>query len=226
MKKIKYRIRYSKTGVARFTSHLDVLRALSRTLRRAGLPVALSSGFNPKPQMAFGPPLPLGVESEAEYFDLVLTTSLPEEEVAQALKQNLPPGLTVLNVHKIAPKTPSLMSQITSIYYRFLLKRKRPLTDGQVEEWFMALWSRPQLIVTKKTKAGEKEVDIRSLWQGYELTVQTDGLIIFRVKVAFGPEGTIRPDDFGSLLATTFQIEQARRTAVVLEAKGSRQKVL
>jgi len=86
VKEIKYRIKYSKTGIARFTSHLDVLRALNRTVRRAGLPVAFSAGFNPKPQLAFGPPLPLGVESESEYFDLELTRALPEEEVKQALQ--------------------------------------------------------------------------------------------------------------------------------------------
>ena len=54
---------------------------LTRTLRRTGLPLAYSAGFHPKPILSFGPPLPLGVESEAEYFDLELTRALPEEEV-------------------------------------------------------------------------------------------------------------------------------------------------
>ncbi|NLY92171.1 MAG: DUF2344 domain-containing protein [Firmicutes bacterium] len=225
MKKIKYRIRYSKTGPARFTSHLDVIRALIRTIRRAGLPVAFSSGFNPKPQLAFGPPLPLGVESEAEYFDLELTVALSAEEVAQALKQNLPPGLDVLTVHQLAPKAPSLMAQVTSIDYRFILSRKTPWSDNQVAEWFGALWSRSELPVTKKTPTGEKKVDLRPLWHDYKLDFQNDGLISFRVQVAFGPGGTIRPDDFGSLLAAAFQIEEIRRTAVTFKDGERRQKV-
>lgn len=226
MKEIKYRIKYSKTGIARFTSHLDVLRALNRTVRRAGLPVAFSAGFNPKPQLAFGPPLPLGVESESEYFDLELTTALSEEEVAQALRQNLPSGLTVLTVHQLAPKAPSLMAQVDSISYRFILSPKAPWTDEQVEAWFADLWHRPELLVTKKTRAGEKRVDLKPLWQGYELSFQTDGLIIFQTQVAFGPEGTIRPDDFGSLLAAAFQIKKIRRTAVTFNDGKKRQKAL
>ena len=63
---------------------------LTRTLRRTGLPLAYSAGYHPKPILSFGPPLPLGVESSAEYFDLELTRALPEEEVKRALTQHLP----------------------------------------------------------------------------------------------------------------------------------------
>ncbi|HEY8391916.1 MAG TPA: TIGR03936 family radical SAM-associated protein [Capillibacterium sp.] len=226
MKTIKYRIKYSKTGVARFTSHLDVIRALSRALHRAGLPVAFSAGFNPKPQLAFGPPLPLGVESEAEYFDLVLTTALPEEEVTLALRQNLPPGLTLLSVQPLPEKAPSLMTQVTGLDYRFYLTRKEPWSDRQVEAWFGALWSRPELTVTKKTATGEKQVDLKPLWLGYELSFQRDGLILFQVRVAFGPQGTVRPDDFRPFLAPAFQIGRVRRTAVTFKTGERRQKVL
>src|SRR5690606_33558809 len=69
----KYRLRYAKFGPARFASHLDLGRALGRALRRAGLPVAYSQGFHPLPKMAFGPPLPVGVESEAEFVDITFT---------------------------------------------------------------------------------------------------------------------------------------------------------
>lgn len=226
MKKIKYRIRYSKTGLARFTSHLDVIRALGRALHRAGLPLAFSAGYNPKPQLAFGPPLPLGVESEAEYFDLVLTSALPEEEVARALQQNLPSGLHLLSVQPLPEKAPSLMSQVTGIDYRFSLTRKEPWTDEEVKAWFGTLWSRPELTVTKRTPDGEKQVDLRPLWLGYDLSFQKDGLILFQVRVAFGPRGTLRPDDFGSLLAAAFQIKGIRRTGVSFRAEERRQKVL
>ena len=199
---------------------------LTRTLRRTGLPLAYSAGFHSKPILSFGPPLPLGVESTAEYFDLELTRALPEEEVKQALKQHLPPGLEVSTVHKLAPKTPSLMAATTSISYQFALRRRTPLTDGQVEEWFASLWARPELMVTKKTKQGEKQVNIRPLWKAYELTFQHDGLILFNFEVAFGPQGTIRPDDFDSLLVAAFQIEQRRRTAVSFKTGERRRKVL
>ena len=122
--------------------------------------------------------------------------------------------MEVHTVWKLAPKTPSLMAATTSISYQFALRRKKPLTDAQVEEWFASLWSRPELLVMKKTKQGEKPVNIRPLWKAYELNFQDDGLILFHFEVAFGPQGTIRPDDFDSLLVAAFQIEQRRRTAV------------
>lgn len=224
--KITYRIKYSKKGIARYTSHLDVLRVLTRTLRRTGLPLAYSVGFHPKPILSFGPPLPLGVESVAEYFDLELTRTLAEEEVELALKQQLPPGMEVIAVQKLAPKSPSLMAAADSISYQFMLRRKCPLPDGQVEEWFAALWSRPELLVTKKTKQGQKPVNIRPLWKAYKLSFQPDGLILFDFEVAFGPQGTIRPDDFDSLLVAAFQIEQRRRTAVNFKTGERHRKVL
>jgi len=223
--KITYRIKYSKKGLARFTSHLDVLRMLTRTLRRTGLPLAYSAGFNPKPILSFGPPLPLGVESEAEYFDLELTCDLPEEEVKKALREQLPPGMEVETVEKLAPKAPSLMAATTSISYQFLLRRRTPLTDDEVKAWFASLWSRPELMVTKMTKQGQKVVNLRPLWKGYELKIQDDGLILFDFEVAFGPQGTIRPDDFDSLLDAAFQIEQRKRTAVSFKAGERHRKV-
>lgn len=226
MKTIKYRIRYSKTGAARFTSHLDVLRALTRTLRRAGLPVAFSAGFNPKPQLSFGPPLPLGVESSAEYFDLELNVPLTETEVMFALKQHLPPGLEVIALHQLDPKAPSLMADAISIYYQFTLERKNPVPDRQVEEEFAALWASPELIITKKTKQGEKKVNIRPLWKSYDLSFTVDGGIDFQIEVAFGPQGTIRPDDFGSFLVAAFRIEKIRRTEIRFKGGERRQKVL
>lgn len=199
---------------------------LTRTLRRAGLPVAFSAGFNPKPILSFGPPLPLGVESVAEYFDLELTNPLPEVEVKVALNQHLPLGIEVIAVHKLAPKTPSLMAETTSICYEFYLRPKKPSTNRQVEEWFAALWVRPDLMSTKKTKQGEKRVDLRPLWKAYKLRFEQDGLIIFEIEVEFGPQGTIRPDDFGSLLVAAFQIEHRRRTAVFFKTGEKHQKVL
>ena len=137
---IKYRIQYSKTAAARFTSHLDVLRAISRTLRRAGLPVAFSAGFNPAPRLSFGPPLPLGLESEAEYFDLELIADLTEEALFLALNTALPPGLKVIKVQKLVGKTRSLMAGIKALSYQFLLIPRTKLDQAQVESLLEQLW--------------------------------------------------------------------------------------
>ena len=71
--KIRHRVKFAKTAEMRFTSHLDVMRAFQRGLRRAGLPVCFSTGFSPHPRMSFGPPLPLGLTGDGEYFDVLFS---------------------------------------------------------------------------------------------------------------------------------------------------------
>ncbi|NLW55420.1 MAG: DUF2344 domain-containing protein [Firmicutes bacterium] len=219
MKKIKYRIQYSKTDAARFTSHLDVARAISRTLRRAGLPVAFSLGFNPAPRLSFGPPLPLGLESEAEFFDLELTADLAAEAVFQALKETLPPGLKVIKVQRLIGKTSSLMAGIKALSYQFLLQPHAELGQLQVKSLLEQLWTKSELPVMKRTKSGEQVVNIRPLWLDYRLDFEPEGLVFLTIKVEFGPRGTIRPDDFCTFLAQDFQIRRVIRKAAFFEEK-------
>ena len=88
----RVRLRLAKDPEARFTSHLDLARALERAARRAGLPVALSEGFHPMAKLALGPPLALGATSRAEYLDVELREPLAPAEVASRLAATLPPG--------------------------------------------------------------------------------------------------------------------------------------
>jgi len=69
---VKVRIRFTKQGKVRWTSHRDVARIWERALRRAGLPVAYTEGFSPRPRLSFGLALPTGYESDAEYLDVDL----------------------------------------------------------------------------------------------------------------------------------------------------------
>ncbi len=66
---LRVRLRFSKMGKIRFTSHRDVARMWERALRRSRLPVALSQGFSPHPLLSFGLALPTGCESQGEYLD-------------------------------------------------------------------------------------------------------------------------------------------------------------
>ncbi|MCK4806849.1 MAG: TIGR03936 family radical SAM-associated protein, partial [Candidatus Aegiribacteria sp.] len=68
------RVRYSKTDCMAYTSHLDMVRMWGRALRRSDLPVSWSDGYVSRPRVHFGPPLPLGIESIAEYIDIELNT--------------------------------------------------------------------------------------------------------------------------------------------------------
>ncbi len=79
---MKLRLRYSKLGKIRFTSHRDTARVWERAMRRAGVPIATSAGFTPRPRLSFGLALPTGAESVAEYLDLeVLDAGMSDDDI-------------------------------------------------------------------------------------------------------------------------------------------------
>lgn len=92
------RIRYSKTGSARFLGHLEMVHAFHRAAKRAGIPVAYSSGFHPMPRVAFGQPLSLGMESLREEAVMELTMHMEAELILKHLNHELPMGLSVSEV--------------------------------------------------------------------------------------------------------------------------------
>jgi len=91
-----YRLRFAKLGRAAFLGHLDLVRLLARSLRRAHLPLAVTRGFSPKPRLVFGPALPLGVPSLGELVDVDLECALPADEVRERLASVCPPGIELL----------------------------------------------------------------------------------------------------------------------------------
>src|SRR5689334_21800742 len=87
----RIRIRYAKRGPLRFTSHRDFARALERAIRRAGVPIAYSSGFTPHPRISYASAAPTGVASEAEYLEIGLRARVEPAELALALDAALSP---------------------------------------------------------------------------------------------------------------------------------------
>lgn len=94
----KLQVRYAKRGRARFTSHRDFSRAFERALRRAGVPMAYSSGYNPHQRVSFANASPTGAATEAEYLEIGLAEVVDPEAVRVALDAALPDGLHVLEV--------------------------------------------------------------------------------------------------------------------------------
>ena len=94
----RLRVRYAKRGRARFTSHRDFGRAFERALRRAGVPMAYSSGFSPHPRISYANAAPTGAASEAEYLEIGLAAPCDPTQLMAALDAALPPGLDILEV--------------------------------------------------------------------------------------------------------------------------------
>ncbi|HPT72444.1 MAG TPA: TIGR03960 family B12-binding radical SAM protein, partial [Candidatus Cloacimonadota bacterium] len=83
-----FRIYYSKMDDLRFISHLDLMRMIFRLVRRNRIPVVYTQGFNPHPKISLGPPLPLGVEGEMEFFDMTISRQMDEQDLIHLLKMS------------------------------------------------------------------------------------------------------------------------------------------
>jgi radical SAM family uncharacterized protein/radical SAM-linked protein len=150
-----FRIRYEKTGYSRFISHLDCLRLFERALRRTGVVVAYSKGYNPRPKLSFSPALSLGYTSSAEYFDLELLGSW-EADLKDRLNSVLPEGLSILEIRSIAKKVPSLQASITTLVYQVDLKNHR-LPQSAMHDWV----GQADIYITRKHNGGTQSIDIR-----------------------------------------------------------------
>jgi radical SAM-linked protein len=113
----RLRVTYGKVGALVYIGHLDLARLWERVTRRAGLPLAYSHGFNPRPRIQLADALPLGVSSACELIDLYMKTPVAPEGVGEHLQAAAPPGLAVHEVAEADMKAPALQTLIEAADY-------------------------------------------------------------------------------------------------------------
>ncbi|MDH7512583.1 MAG: TIGR03960 family B12-binding radical SAM protein [Clostridiales bacterium] len=116
-KTIRYEVVYSKTGRARFLSHLDVATHLQRAMRRAGIATRFSEGFHPKMLISYAPALPLGMEGEAECFEFKSSFVFDEKAFVSRVNAFTGSGIRILQIRKLTEEDPPLNSRISRIVY-------------------------------------------------------------------------------------------------------------
>lgn len=180
----KVRIRFEKTGNARFISHLDLMRTMCRAFRRAEIPMRYTEGFNPKPRMVFGNPLSLGYESLDEICDMEIDVSAGLEEIRERLSAQLPAGLKPSKIYLRESK----ISDIGFARYEMTVK-----TSAFSAEDVKALFSRGDITVVKKSKSGETETNIVPFINSLAVTARDRDIVIDAV-VAFSSSASLNPD--------------------------------
>lgn len=153
---INIRVLFEKKGRAKYIGHLDVSRLMQRALKRAGLPIWYTEGYNPHMYVAFALPLPLGYESECEFMDTRLTEEMPLDAVKGALNAVLPEGIRVTQIAESVYKP----SDIQWAEYALSLYPEEGSPQSLLEDWRRFL-ATPSIQVVKKTKKGPKAMDIR-----------------------------------------------------------------
>ena len=186
----RLRVRYAKRGRARFASHRDFSRAFERALRRAGVPMAYSSGFSPHPRISYANASPTGAASEAEYLEIGLSQVCDPVQVRAALDAALPPGLDIVEVVTSAPGP--LADLLTGS--RWLLEL-RLACDVDLDEAVRRFLAAPTVSVQRMTKNGLRDFDARAAVVAIE--VVGGGLELILVHQV----PLVRPDDVLAALA-------------------------
>jgi radical SAM-linked protein len=155
----EYRLEYSKTGRARWLSHLELIRTFIRALRRSGLPLVFSQGFNPHPKLSYCPSLGVGVAGLREYLDLDLAVATPLAEGLTSVRQQLPPGLEISCLMELPPAAPGIGKAINCAWYRLALPPEQ--TVGAWQQAIDHLVGGSDPLCYKRPKDG-KLFDVRS----------------------------------------------------------------
>ncbi len=147
---LRIRLKYTKQGRLRFLSHLDTMTLFQRALARAGVPVLFSQGFNPHPRLAFGPALPVGMESDAEHLDMETDPFADLLTITKSLNHTLPEGVRIVESRSIPRSAPSLSGSITRYDYTVALPEKY---RKDLQARINALLGQKEIMVRKDSKA-------------------------------------------------------------------------
>lgn len=179
----KVRLFFTKLDRAKYISHLDMNRCMSRALKRSGLPVWYTGGFNPHMYLTFPLPLSLGCESVYECVDLKMTQKTDYDLIAQRVNACLPPDIQVFCAG------PQQMDQkeIAWADYDMILSG-----EENFAQQFYHYLNQEQICVVKKTKKGEKEIDIKPLFSVISIEEQ-ENRIHAVMRFTTGIEQNINP---------------------------------
>lgn len=178
-----YRVRFSKTGKLRFLSHHDVLRMFERALRRSGLPIRMTEGFNPHPILAFPTALGVGIESLDEIFEFELSSWVAPKQIEKTLQAECPEGIGIVSVEAFVRKD---RSYVDFVEYEALC----PGQTAGLAERIAALLAKSEHVVERPSDKGTKSVNIRP----YLMDVDFDeGKVYLRIRIT--DSGTAKPEE-------------------------------
>lgn len=222
---MKLRVRATKIGKVRFTSHRDAARLWERAMRRANLPVAATEGFTPRPRISFGLALPTGAESIAEYVDIELRNDVGRADVdldslPARLSAALPTGFDVLVVVEREPGTGSLQEAVTACTWELW----SPLLGADDHRTACGLLDRAELVLERERKGRRSADDVRPMLIDLRPTPTGDRLVADLVTIG----RALRPAELAELAYPHVDARDVRalRTHQWLDHDGGRREVL
>jgi len=187
----KIRVMYKKLGRSVYISHLDIMRTFQRSLKRAGVDVKHTEGFNPHPYISIALPLSLGYGGECEFLDMVVLDDMPCEEIVSRLNAALPEGIEAVKAYEGG----SPVREIAYSEYEISLEYDNGVSENTKAK-LSELFLRDEIIVVKKSKRGECDTNIAPMIKSAEIVPLLDKVIIRCILAAgntsLNPEYLIR----------------------------------
>lgn len=206
---VRLRITFAKQEAMRFTGNLDLQRAWERAMRRAGLPLAYSQGFNPHPRLQLAIPLPLGFTSECEITDAWFESDLDPGQALAALQRCVPPGIRVLSIDAVDPGAPATATRTQAVEYTITLLEAVPDLAARVART-LAAENLPRL---RRGKA----YDLRPLIEALELLPpDPQGLERLLARLAAREGHTGRPDEVLEAMGISPACARIHRSRILL----------
>ena len=180
------RIWFEKKGAARYISHLDLTRCMSRALKLSGLPVWYTEGFNPRIYMTYAMPLSLGVQGDRECMDIRLLEDRDFTEIVSSLNERLPVDIRILSAADPVNK----FEEIAYADYEIFLETEHA---EKLETALQNLLSREQILVMKHGKKGDKEIDIKPHFADANIRKIDDACLCISFRLPCSVSGSVNP---------------------------------
>ena len=190
----RMRLTFGKGGAARYISHLDLARALERSLNRAGLPVAYPQGFNRRPRLSLAAALPLGYTSEAEVADVWLSETVAPALFLERLRATVAPGISVLAAVEVPLNAPSLQQQVAEAEYR--VEFLDPVVEADLRAKVAEMLAAATFVRERfRPKERGQTVDLRPLIIGLQVAHEGETEPTLLLRLVHTANQTGRPDD-------------------------------
>ncbi len=215
-KENRYVIKFSKSGYAKYTSHLDMLRLFKRSFKKTGIALNYSQGFNPHPKMGFAQPLSLGYSSKCELIEFETIDNWETDEILSKMIPEMPEGIELLLCSKLSSNIKSLAADAEEAKYRIYIPVKSPL--DKICALKEAYLNQDEILALKRQKKSKelKEVNIKSMIRKFDL-MNVEKVVIIDTVLDCGSQSNCSPElviasflDFAKIDTPRYNIEVER----------------
>ena len=215
----RLRLKFSRGEELKFLSHLDLMRLWERALRRAMLPLAYSEGFTPHPRIALAAPLSVGVTSQAELMDVVLSRWLSPYTFVAQIKRQLPHGLDLLEAWPVDISAPSLQSQVRFAEYEVKIEMEKG--EDEIKSVIQSLLSAKELPWHHFRDTGVRHYELRALVDDLHLIDINDCFCLLGMRLRCDSNGSGMPEQVVKALGFPQHPESIRRVKLILKGDAA-----